>query len=106
MKQMFFNSNKGVEKSSLTSAVFSTTPASPVNDDWLFKKKKIMLRSVIGCRRKRIERNDRTRSCTIGKKPLHIPYLTTKSFEVNSLTSPGKRSPGSKWTMSPATISL
>lgn len=33
-------------------------------------------------------------------------YLTARCFEDMSLTSPGKRSPGSKITMSPGTISL
>jgi hypothetical protein len=33
-------------------------------------------------------------------------YLTTNSLDVMRRISPGKRSPGLKWTMSPGTTSL
>lgn len=109
MKQIFFKSNKGVQWSSLMSAVFSAVQDSPVNEDWLFKKQNAISYSIIRYIRKGwngIGMKETHKPNALNKARFEVLYLTTRCFEVSNLTSPGKRSPGSKITISPGTTSL
>lgn len=106
MKHIFFKSSNGVLGSSLMSAVFLVIPNSPVSDDWLFRKAETIMSQMEAFKNQEYNLHSENLLICIYSKRICRIYLTTRFFEVNSLTSPGKRSPGSKMIISPGTTSV